>query len=201
MCWPYIVKVIHQPLPNIFINAFSHKLSGIFKEPCATQSVCFCHHLCWAPAHLPLHYWATSSDHLFSMRFRFSVNLQRWERKVLRLFGHSCSKPLGTSQLSQYNRYKAVSRRDEKGRLKRWVVGWVGEFGQDRERHLDTWSLVEMLRCRRYGVRQTLLQQQGNSSVSLQHSITYHGTHHGEPHNCLTKTVPTFYLSFQCKVA
>ena len=123
MCWPYIVKVIHQPLPNIFINAFSHKLSGIFKEPCATQSVCFCHHLCWAPAHLPLHYWATSSDHLFSMRFRFSVNLQRWERKVLRLFGHSCSKPLGTSQLSQYNRYKAVSRRDEKTEE---VGGWVG---------------------------------------------------------------------------
>ena len=94
-------------------------------------------------------------------------------------------KALGHWSTFQYNRYKAVSRRDEKGRLKRWVVGWVGEFGQDRERHLDTWSLVEMLRCRRYGVRQTLLQQQGNSSVSLQHSITYHGTHHGEPHICL----------------
>ena len=198
MCWPYIVKVIHQPLPNIFINAFSHKLSGIFKKPCATQSVCFCHHLCWAPAHLPLHYWATSSDHLFSMRFRFSVNLQRWERKVLRLFGHSCSKPLGTSQLSQYNRYKAVSRRDEKGR-----GGWLGGLGSLDKTVKDTWTLGPLWRCwdaadtesdKLYCsskatplcLYSTLSPTMVPTMVNL--TFAYHA-------------VPTFHLSFQCKVA
>ena len=108
----------------------------------ATQSVCSCHHLCWAPAHLPLHFWATSSVQLFSICFRFSVNLQRWERKVLRLFGHSCSKPLGTCQLSQYNRYKAVSRRDEKGR-----GGWLGGLGSLDKTVKDTWTLGPLWRC------------------------------------------------------
>ena len=90
----------------------------------ATQSVCSCHHLCWAPvpAHLPLHYWATSSDQLFSMRFRFSVNLQIWDRKVLRLFGHGCSRPLDTDQRSNTTDIKQCQgemRKEEVG-------GWVG---------------------------------------------------------------------------
>ena len=144
MCWPYTVEVLHQPLPNIFINAFSHKLSGIFKEPCATQSVCSCHHLCWAPAHLPLHYWATSSDQLFSMRFRFSVNLQRWDRKVLRLFGHSCSRPLDTDQRSNTTDIKQCQ-----GEMRKedWRSGWFGGLGSLDKTVKDTWTLGPLWRC------------------------------------------------------
>lgn len=200
MCWPYTIEVLHQPLPNIFINAFSHKLSGIFKEPCATQSVCFCHHLCWAPAHLPLHYWATSSDQPFSTCFRFSVNLQLWDRKVLRLFGHGCSRPLDTDQRSNTTDIKQCQ-----GEMRKedWRGGWLGGLGSLDKTVKDTWTLGPLWRCwdaadtesdKLYCsskatplcLYSTLSPTMVPTMVNL--TFAYHA-------------VPTFHLSFQCKVA